>query len=65
MTAPRFLAFVVVPAIWAAPLSCLAESPPCAEEIRSAVAKSLPFLEKEGVAWMRDPVVPQVELLCV
>ena len=54
MTAPRFLAFVVVPAIWAAPLSCLAESPPCAEEIRSAVAKSLPFLEKEGVAWMRE-----------
>ena len=54
MTAPRFLVLVVVPAIWAVPLSCLAELPPSAEEIRSAVAKSLPFLEKEGVAWMRE-----------
>jgi hypothetical protein len=30
------------------------DTPPGAANVRTAVERSLPFLEKEGVAWMKD-----------
>jgi squalene-hopene/tetraprenyl-beta-curcumene cyclase len=50
----RTAALWLLPALLALPVCTQASPPPTTGQVRQAVERSLTFLEKEGLAWMRD-----------